>query len=175
MFVLIIFLWFRAKKNRSMQKRHQIAVLCAQDLTITDACPIFTDICSIVETTSGVRVESFWWRFLFSTGGGWVTKFSRGQTTTRVFYEILPTVGQTPAGIFYVRGKNRAGFFPLTSLPLSRCIKISSGSQRSAEVHSGTKKVRVKKTWAEWVKLWGVRAYKLFARLDIGLGWGHKI
>ena len=29
-----------------------------------------------------------------------------GQTTTRVFYEILLTVGQTPAGVFYVREKN---------------------------------------------------------------------
>ena len=38
------------KKYRSMQKRHHFADLCAQDLKITDACPIFTDIWSIVET-----------------------------------------------------------------------------------------------------------------------------
>ena len=35
------------KNYRSMQKRHHFADLCAQDLKITDACPIFTDICSI--------------------------------------------------------------------------------------------------------------------------------
>lgn len=48
---------FSKKKNdlgpkdyRSMQKRNHFADLCAKDLKITDACPIFTDICSIIKT-----------------------------------------------------------------------------------------------------------------------------
>ena len=38
------------KGYRSMQTRHHFADLCAKDLKITDACPIFTDRCSSVET-----------------------------------------------------------------------------------------------------------------------------
>ena len=38
------------KDYRSMQKRNHFADLCAKDLKITDACPIFTDICSIIKT-----------------------------------------------------------------------------------------------------------------------------
>ena len=35
------------KDYRSMQKRHHFTDLCAKDVKITDACPTFTDICSI--------------------------------------------------------------------------------------------------------------------------------
>ena len=108
MFVLRIFFMISCqKKNRSLQKRHQFADLCAQDLTITDASPIFTDIyVALLKPRVGLELEVFgdvFYSLPRVVGSRNLAGVKSGQPTTRAFYDIFLTVGQTPAGVFQVR------------------------------------------------------------------------